>query len=196
MPGSVLQSPTPPPSGLANRRAGRRSPSGTRPRQHSAGEMVQPLCGCAARAPGLRVTHGRNARGDPTIGRPAARAYFSTFPAGASPNYKTQVLETVPSMLPGATEICAQFSNLTRPRSRSDSRRSRADARCGYPSCGGRAWVRAGSDESCAPAIGAATRVFRSHRPRLPRLGRQRLHSPGGQVCPSRARGWHVRSDG
>ena len=33
--------------------------------------------------------------GDPTIGGPAPRVYFSSFPTGAFPDYKTQIFESV-----------------------------------------------------------------------------------------------------
>jgi uncharacterized protein (TIGR03437 family) len=37
--------------------------------------------------------------GDPTIGGPAPRVYFSSFPSGGFPDYSTAVLESVPVML-------------------------------------------------------------------------------------------------
>ena len=37
--------------------------------------------------------------GDPTIGGPAPRVYFTSFPTGAFPNYATSVFESVPLML-------------------------------------------------------------------------------------------------
>ncbi len=37
--------------------------------------------------------------GDPTIGGPAPRVYFSSFPTGSFPDYTTQIFESVPLML-------------------------------------------------------------------------------------------------
>ncbi len=37
--------------------------------------------------------------GDPTIGGPAPRVYFTSFPVGAFPNYKTSIFENVPLLL-------------------------------------------------------------------------------------------------